>query len=301
MNSLWSLIQTTFRTNSKTPYQDLNALTYNDYYFRLQTIARSLFEWENLPNQCNVRYLEKSLYLYGYALFFKDPKLGLMIARCTQNGNLNYYDEPVAYSAYGTGYSRQTISARDSVLIRNNVLERPTDDSIVLFASRLTENQRTIDINLNAQKTPVFISCDEQDRMTIENIYSKYEGGSPVILGGKKLSRELIQAVKTDAPYVIDKLDDHDTKIWNDIYTFFGINNANIQKKERLITDEANANNGAVSINAQTMLLTRQEACDQMNKMFELDPPVSVKMRDLTQMVDGLRESEEGDNGELHD
>jgi hypothetical protein len=224
-----------------------------------------------------------------------------MIARCTQNGNLNYYDEPVAYSAYGTGYSRQTISARDSVLIRNNVLERPTDDSIVLFASRLTENQRTIDINLNAQKTPVFISCDEQDRMTIENIYSKYEGGSPVILGGKKLSRELIQAVKTDAPYVIDKLDDHDTKIWNDIYTFFGINNANIQKKERLITDEANANNGAVSINAQTMLLTRQEACDQMNKMFELDPPVSVKMRDLTQMVDGLRESEEGDNGELHD
>jgi hypothetical protein len=239
--------------------------------------------------------------MYGYALFFKDPLLGFMNARCTQNGRLNYYDEPIAYSAYGSGLNRSTISAKDSVLIRNNLIERPTDDTIILYASRLTEIQRTIDVNLNAQKTPCFISCDEKDRLTVENVYKQWEGHLPIILGGKKLDRELIKVMKTDAPFIVDKLDDHEMKVWNDIFTFFGINNANTQKKERLITDEANANNGAIAINAHSMLLTRKNACDQINNMFPefKDNPVDVRLRNLN-VVYGDNTEEGAGNGELH-
>jgi hypothetical protein len=201
-----------------------------------------------------------------------------------------------SYTAYGNGLStRSVINAKDCVLVRNNIIQRPTDDTIILFASRLTENQRTIDINLNAQKTPCFIACDEKDRITIENIYKKYEGNSPVIISGKKFNNDVVTSIKTDAPYVIDKLDNHDTKIWNDIYTFFGINNANTEKKERLITDEANANNGAVSINAQTMLLTRKKACEQINVLFGTN--ISVELRDLSEMIGNVQHMEVGQNG----
>lgn len=278
----------------------MNALTYNDYYSRLQMIALSLYEWENLPEGCNERFLEKTLYMFGYALFFKDKNLGFMNSRCTQFGKLNYYDEAIAYSAYGTGYQRTTIGAKECVLIRNNQISRPTDESIMLFASRLTENQRTLDVNMNALKTPILIACDEQDRTTMQNVYNKWEGFAPVIIGGKKFNRSALSVMKTDAPFLIDKLDVHDTKIWNDIYTFFGINNSNTQKKERLITDEANANNEAISLNAQAMLLTREKACEEINKMYELEKPVSVKMRDLTQMTEQLKEKEDNDIGELY-
>jgi hypothetical protein len=267
-----------------------------DYYERIRLIALTLFEW-TLPEGCNARYLEDTLYKYGYGLLYRDKNLGFMNARCTQNGRLNYYDEAIAYSAYGNGYSRTTIPAKECVLVRNNAIQRPTDETVMLFASRLTENQRTVDINLNALKTPCFTTCDEQDKLTIENIYKKWDGFSPIIIGGKKLNREVIQVLKTDAPYYVDKLDIHDTKIWNDVYTFFGINNANTAKRERMIVDEANANNEVISINADAMLACRQKACEEFNTMY---PGVnaSVKMRDLS---GGSKPKEGETNGELHD
>lgn len=259
-----------------------------------------MFEWINLPESCNARFLEKTLYTYGYALFFKDPRFGFINTRCTQNGRLNFYDEPVAHTAYGSGYDRYTVSAKESVLIHNNMIERPTEESVVLFASRLTENQRTIDVNLNALKTPCFITCDEQDRTTMLNIYKKWEGHEPIIIGGKKLNRDVIKVLKTDAPYLVDKLDGHDTKIWNDIYTFFGIDNVNTQKKERLITDEANANNEIISLNADAMLLTRKKACEEINRLWgtELENPVDVVLRVRKEELYNVRGGDE--DGELY-
>lgn len=256
--------------------KDMNILTANDYYDRLKMIATSLFEWEGLPESCNARFLEMTLYTTGRALFIFDDTMGYLNMRCTPSGQLNNYDEPVSYNAHSTIYSKD-FKRDECVLIRNNYLERPTDNTVVLFASRLTEAERTIDTNIRAQKTPVLISCDEKDRLTMKNLYSQYEGNEPFILGGKSLNPDSIKVLKTDAPFVADKIQSYKHEIWNESLTFFGINNANSDKRERLITDEVNANNEVISINAQSMLLTRLEACEQINKMYGLN--VSVKMR----------------------
>jgi hypothetical protein len=261
--------------NGKTP--NMNVLTANDYYDRLKLIAMSLFEWEGLPETCNTRHLEQSLYMYGRALFYQDPNnKGFFNAKCTPSGTLNHYDEPISYMAYSTVYQRE-FDRDNCVLIRNNYLERPTDQSVILFASRLTTAERTIDVNINAQKTPVLVRCDDKDRMTMKNLYNQYEGNEPFILGSKSLNPDGIKVFKTDAPFVADKLQLYKRDIWNEALTFFGINNANTEKRERLITDEVNANNEVININAQAMLLTRQEACEQINKRYGLN--VSVKMR----------------------
>jgi hypothetical protein len=253
-------------------------LTATDYYERLKLIALSLFEWKGLPESCNVRYLENALYTYGRALFFKDETTGYLTLKCTPSGTLNVYDEPVSFTAVSTIKS-WNVNREDCVLIRNNYLERPTDNSVVLFTARLTEAERTIDVNIKAQKTPVLIRTDEKDRLTVENLYKKYEGNEPFILGGKSLNLEGLKVFKTDAPFVADKLQVYKRDIWNEALTFFGINNANSDKRERLIMDEVNANNEVISVNAEAMLLTRQEACEQINKKYGLN--VSVKMRNL--------------------
>jgi hypothetical protein len=155
----------------------------------------------------------------------------------------------------------------------------------------LTTAERTIDVNINAQKTPVLVRCDDKDRLSLKNVYKEYEGNEPCILGGKGLNLEGLKVLKTDAPFVADKLQIYKQDIWNEALTFFGINNANSDKRERLITDEVNANNEVISINAQAMLLTRLEACKWINEKYGLN--VNVKMRSFEGQGEAPEQGEE--------
>lgn len=270
----------------------MNIMTANDYYDRLKTIALSLFEWENLPVSCDARFLETVLFDYGKAIFIKDPALGILSLKCTPSGELNFYDIPIKYTAYGIGYHEQ-FRLDECVYIRNNYLDKPTSITVQLFANRLTEAERTIDVNIKAQKTPVMIRCGEKERLTMLNIYDKYEGNEPFIMEGKALEQGVMQVFKTDAPFVADKVQEYKRQIWNEAMTFFGINNNYSEdKKERLLTDEINANNEQVSIMAESMLITRQEACKKFNELFKPEKPLSVKMRSFSEKETEFTETE---------
>jgi hypothetical protein len=272
---------------------DMNSLTAMDYYDRLKLIALSLFKWEGLPESCNVKYLEMCLYTYGRAIFIEDKTLGYLNMKATPSGQLNHYDEPISYTANSTTYNKR-FDRDNCVLIRNNYLERPTDNSVMLFSMRLTEAERTIDTNIKAQKTPVLIRCDDKDRLTMINLYKKFDGNSPFILGSKSLDIDALKVLKTDAPFIADKVQTYKESIWNEALTFFGINNANSDKRERLITDEVNANNEVININAQAMLLTRLEACKEINEKYGLN--VTVKLRSFKE--DEAEEKEEPEEKE---
>jgi hypothetical protein len=254
----------------------------------------SLFEWEGLPGSCDARFLEMTLFKEGRAVFVNDSTLGFLTLRVNPNGHVNHYNEYTSYQAYSNTYTEKSFSANECVFIRNNYLEKPTEIPVMLYASRLAEIQRTIDVNINAQKTPVLIQCDEKDKTTLENIYKQYEGNRPVIVAGKGITADAFKVVKTDAPFVTDKLRIESHELMNEILSYFGINNANTQKKERLITNEVNANDEQVEFMAQSMLITRQEACEKINKMFGLH--ISVKRREIQKN----NEKEDNDNGKLH-
>lgn len=152
-----------------------------------------------------------------------------------------------------------------------------------LFALRLYEAERTADVNIKAQKTPVLLLMDEKQRLTMENIYSQYDGNKPVIFGDKNsLGENVIKAINTQAPFIADKIIDYKKEIWNEALTFLGINNIMVDKKERLITDEANSNNELINLNLQSYLAPRQEACRQFNEKFgftDTDKEISVRVR----------------------
>lgn len=252
-----------------------NNANYNMYYDRLTELAISMFDWKNLPDSIDSRFMELSLMRDGMCVFFKDEVMGYLALRTMIGGHLNVYQIPTLRTAYASnGYNRQ-LNEDDSVIIFNNLLHTNTQPFINLYAKRLWQLDRIIDVNANAQKTPILVTCDETQRLTMKNLYMQYEGNMPVIFGDKNLSPNSLKTLSTQAPYVADKLYQLKTQIWNEALTFLGISNLNIQKKERLVADEVVRNQGGVIASRYSRLNARRMACNQINKMFGLDIEVN--------------------------
>lgn len=278
----------------------LNDATFSDYLMRFKRIALSVFEWVNLPSSMNSEWLEYCLYYNGMGALLKDEKFGFINTSCTSSGKLNIYGLPTKLNCYSFEYHttrtlytgidptlseerKKYMENNGCILVQNNIDRTPTSGSMELFAYRLYEAQRTADINIIAQKTPVMIAVDERQRMMMENLYNQYNGNHPFIFGdNKQLSKDILQAIKTDAPFVADKIMDYKKEIWNEALTFLGINNIMLEKKERLVTDEANSNNELINLNLQSFLAPRQKACKQFNEKFGFkgtDKEISVRVR----------------------
>ena len=270
----------------KTVAKVLNDRTYTDYFYRLSLISRAVFKWHNLPNGIDEKWIERYLFTEGKCLFFNDKEKGFMITKSADFGNLNPYDEPVNVHPFATNYTGETLTnGDDCVIIRNNDLMIPTAPTIELFALRLSEISRTIDVNINGQKTPFIILCTDKQRLSMKNVYSQLTGNEPVIYGDKNLDINDVKVLNTNAPVVFDKLQIQKHAVWNECMTFLGINNANMDKRERLVDDEVQANNEQVDICADVMLKARERACEEINRIFDLD--ISVERREMKDVVTG--------------
>lgn len=271
----------------------MNNRNYLQYYNRLTELALSMFEWRNLPDTVDPRFLEMCLYSDGMAVFFKDEVLGFLALQCMIGGHLNVYRIPTERRAYATnGYNKQ-LNAKDSVIIFNNYLHTNSMLDVEMFSKRLYNLDRAIDVNANAQKTPVLILCEENQRLVMKNLYKQYEGNEPFIFGNKAMDVNGLTVLKTDAPYVADKLYELKTQLWNEALTYLGISNINIVKKERLITDEVTRNQGGTVASRYSRLESRRQACEKINEMFGLNIWVDYR-EDYQEVVDAEESESEG-------
>lgn len=287
----------------------LNNQTMIDYLDRLRMLATSLFTWENLDEIAGngaSRFLEQVLYDNGRACFVKDEKLGYLALCVNPSDKLNVYRLPTKVMAWSFGYNKE-FDFDDVVYIMNNELQKPTIDSLKLFAYRLYETERTTDINLNAQKTPVLIEGDTKSILTLKNVYMQYSGNIPFVFGNKQFDiSNKLNVLKTDAPYIVDKLDVHKHQIFNDALTFLGIENANTDKKERLITDEVESNNQLVTMYLNCFYKTRKKACDEINEKFlkNSDKKINIILnKDVITLLndnENLSYEEDSENGEIY-
>lgn len=262
-----------------------NNKTFLHYYNRLHELSISMFEWKNLPPSIDARFLEQTLFNRGVAVFFEDEVLGHLALRALLNGKFDVYGIPIKVRATANnGYNKDLNVGKDSILIYNNYLHTNSRNDIEMFAQRLYNLDRAIDVNANAQKTPVLIQCDEQQRLTMVNLYKEYDGNSPVIYGDKNLNTKGLSVLKTDAPYVADKLYALKTQIWNEALTYLGISNINVQKKERLITDEVTRNQGGTIASRYSRLQSRREAVEKINTLF--GTKIEVNYREDFQQID---------------
>lgn len=248
-----------------------NRYTYTQYMERLIDLSVSMFDWVNVPDTIDTRFLELTLFHDGQAVFFKDEELGFLCLQSAINGRFNVYRIPVRRRAYAVNGYQRDLTDKDSVLVWNNLIHSNSVIEVRNFAQRLYNLDRIIDVNVNAQKTPVMIQATEQQRLTLLNLYKAYDGNAPFIFGDKNLDLSGIKAISTGAPYLADKLYELKTEIWNEALTYLGISNVNIRKKERLITDEVNRLQGGTIASRYSRLQARRQACEEINRMFDLD------------------------------
>ena len=248
-----------------------NKRLYLQYLNRLTELAISMFEWENLPDSIDARFLELTLFSEGKAIFFYDEAMGYLTLKCLVNGGFNVYQIPVNRRAFAiNGYNR-SLNEKDSVIIWNNFLHQNTYPDVELYAYRLYNIDSIIDVNANAQKTPILIQASETQRLTLLNMYKEYDGNAPVIFGDKNLDINALKVLKTDAPFLGLDLLTLKTEMWNEAPTYLGISNVNMQKKERLIQDEVARNQGGTVASRYSRLMATKQACEEINKMFGLN------------------------------
>lgn len=276
---------------------ELNNATFIDYFDRLKGIAMNRFEWEGVPDTIDVRFLERALFEKGYCVFFKDSAIGYLCLNATLGGEFTVYDIPRSRNVYTTnGTYRATLTEKDSVIIWNNYLHKSDYMTTQLAALRLADIQRTIDVNIKGQKTPKLVLANEEQRLAMKNLYMQWDGNEPFIFGDKALRREMqIEVLDTTAPYVTDKLEIQKHQVMSEFLTYLGIENANTDKKERLVADEVGGSYGHTEMNRNVALNAREEACKQINEMFGLN--VSVKFKsEMNTQVNSANTNKEGGN-----
>ena len=261
-----------------------NQRTYLQYVNRLTELSISMFDWKNLPDTIDARFLELALFNDGMAVFFKDEVMGYLGLQVMIDGVLDVYRIPITRTAFAQNGYQMKLDHSNSVIIFNNMLHTNSILDVHEMSKRLYEIQRTIDVNVIQQKTPKIITCTENQRLVMKNLYAQYMGNEPFIFGDKNLDLSGIKTLDTTSPYVADKLYDLKTQYWNEALTYLGISNVNTVKKERMITDEVQRNLGGTIASRYSRLFMRQQACEQINKMFGLN--ISVDYREDMQVLD---------------
>ena len=255
--------------------QIMNVDTYTYWYARLVEIAIAGFEWKNLPPEIDPRFLEMILCFDGKALFYFDDELGEYVAlQFFNSSTLDIYREPFKRTAFSpaVNFRHKALDESESVIIWNNSLHLPEILPLRLYARRIAECERTIDVNIKGQKTPKIIRSTNEERLTLENLFKKYDGNIPFIFGSKNLAdMQDITVLDTTVPYIADKVQILKRQLFAEALTYFGIENANTEKKERLVSDEVASNFGGVDIARRTRLNARKLACRKINERFGLN------------------------------
>ena len=294
-----SKARTARRKRQRTSFSDsvcYQLYTFDQYLDLFTEIAISSFKWEGLPSTVDARFIEVGLYENRAMLYFDDEVMGNLCLRAMLGGQLDVYNIPLDRRAYASNGYQRTCGRDDSVIIWDNMTHWCCRDKMEIYAKRLAELDASIDINCKAQRTPILIKGSEQQQLALENAYMKYDGNQPVIFASNDFmdsDGSSFGVFTTGAPYVADKLYELKVNLWNEALTYLGVTNISIQKKERMIKDEVQRLQGGVMANRYSREFARQQACEQINRMFGTN--ISCHFRDV---INQKGDEKEGDNNE---
>ncbi len=215
---------------------------------------------------------------------------------------LNVYFKPTKFRAIGMNYTKE-YTLDNSVLIKNNTLKRATYNLVDFYIHKLAEIELTKDLNLNAHKTPLALECTADTLLTAKNMFKKIRANEPVIFKNKSRAEGDVgvNAIKTDVPYILDKLEDDYNNYVARILTVLGIDNYVEDKKERVQSAEVESQQEYIISAFRASLNERKKACEKINEMFGLDLEVDyVKGNQIedTDPIDETNTDEGGNNNE---
>ena len=252
-----------------------NYKTYLMYRRQLLSLAENVFEFKGLPEFIDVSYLNAQLVINGSIAFFYDDILGLLALPYAKFGGLDVYGRPKQIQVYSnTGYNKK-LNYGEFVIMYDNNGHYPLLADIIQYAERIAMNTRTSDINISQQRTPRFWKTKTENLKSIQDLVNNVDSNAETVIAYDNLDLDDTTLVLEPAPFVADKIDQHQEKIWNEFLRLIGISNLSYQKKERNIKDEINAMQGGTIASRFSRFEPRQRAVQQINKKFNMNIEVS--------------------------
>jgi len=245
------------------------------YYTYLQMLSLNMFKYKDLPDSINTFYLEYILQTRGYIGFYDDDRLGLICSEITLGGRINHYGLPTVYHTVSTSpLVKKNLTNEECVVMKNSPLYVGIFPYLNFFAKKLALTSQTMDQNLKMQWTPYIITGDRRMLQQFKVFMKKILQGVQTIFTSKGFRMEDVNVLQTNAPFIADELHRMKQAILRECMTILGIENANMDKKERLVSDEVNANNQEVIASRNIWLNERKKAIDDLNKKFNLNASV---------------------------
>ena len=241
----------------------------------------SRFELENAPKEWDINYFWAHLFLDGH-ISILDTALGIIPLKCGFKG-INVWDRPtdivIANHILGSFYRKIGV---DGALIYLQYDYAGIAPILQRFSTLLAMCDSALSVNLMNSKVAFIGFVDDQAQAsTMKEMYDRISRGEPAVFVRKnQIAAENFMFANVRQSFIADDVMLLRRKIVNDFLSDIGINNANLDKRERLNEQEVNANNEEVRFNVLNWLDTIQEGLDVANKLYSLG--LKVKLREVT-------------------
>ena len=262
------------------PNRNYKFLIKSMYMRHLTELAINRFKWEGLPKSIDSRFLELELFRHALVTFYEETRPEFVAnygkrffaTAAAPMGALNVYENPVEFRTYGTRYQSRTLKGNECVPIWANMLRTPDVDIVEVYAEQLTELTITIQANSKLLRKAKIIYANENTRLSYANISRQIDEGVEVLYGQENaMDPANIQVLDLGGdPVGVLNLMIAKSKLWNECMTMMGINNANQDKKERLVADEVAANDDQVFATRGIALNSRKYAAEQINDKYRM-------------------------------
>lgn len=252
-------------------------ITSNSFNFmRFKKLITGMFQWNNLPGGIPSRFIEESLFNNGLCIFFEHN--GMFVVSKATVQDINLYDEPTRFLAVSNnGLLNRVVNAEDCVAIWNNNLHMPSYGECLYYSDMIVEFDKTIGCNLNQLKKPYVFTGNENQKANAKILFNKIDNAEPFFFVDESLNiSEHLQVLDLKANNHIETLLKCRREMINECLTYFGINNVQVDKKERLITSEAEQNDEQILINKDCMYYPRLNAIKEINEKFNLNISLGI-------------------------
>lgn len=270
---------------AKRPKNALEAGVYNRLQWfnalrnNILNLLYSRFTWKNLPQDMPPFFIEQVLCTQGKGVFHVDKKFGLLFLGGGFGGQLNVYNMPTTFNAISTTYNKElNLYSDDTVLVGNNT--NYTNELVLVdkYISTLAEIKKTESINLKTLATPFLLSANEKTKDSILFQYNQLQNGAPYVVVDPTLDKlAKMEVLNLNVNSHLDELQKYYNSTRSELLTLLGIKNLLVNdKKERLVTSEAEANEDEVMSNLSYRLEARQRAVEEANKKFGTEIEVEI-------------------------
>lgn len=244
----------------------------------------SVFKFENIPEYWAENFFQYVLFIWGFVTVFEHEDYGIIPQNCSLYGYDVFYQPSHVIIANPLIRTERLRIGEDCELIKLQPDYCGIMDIVSTYADLMALSLETAGINLlNSKLSYVFMSENKTSAESFKKLFDQYASGSPAVFADKLLFNEdgspswqlFMQNVGQN--YIADKVLDDMKKLEDRFNTDVGIPNANTYKKERLITDEVNANNVDTQSKVMLWLDTMSRGIERVNDHYGLDLSVSYR------------------------